>query len=84
VLAAEPPLAAALEVPADEPSAADTIAPLERHGQARVWVIDGRPRYHLTECRRVDSAAEPISLAQAVTDGFTPCAECDPDNRITG
>ncbi|MFL6161193.1 MAG: hypothetical protein ACJ74U_03105 [Jatrophihabitantaceae bacterium] len=72
------------QLAADEPAAAETIAPLERHGQARVWVIDGRPRYHLTECRQLDGSAEPISLAQAVADGFTPCADCDPDNRITG
>jgi hypothetical protein len=67
----------------DEPPAAETVAPLERHGQARVWVIDGRPRYHLAECRHLDGSAEPISLSQAVEDGFTPCADCDPDNRIT-
>jgi len=66
-----------------EPPAAETVAPLERHGQARVWVIDGRPRYHLIECRHLDGSAEPVSLNQAVEDGFTPCAVCDPDNRIT-
>ena len=69
--------------PVDEPPAADTLPPLDRHGQARVWVIDGRPRYHLLECGHLDGSAEPISLAQAVEDGFTPCADCDPDNRIT-
>jgi len=69
--------------PIDEPPAADTLPLLDRHGQARVWVIDGRPRYHLAECAQLDGSAEPISLAQAVEDGFTPCANCDPDNRIT-
>jgi len=68
---------------AGEPAAAETVAPLDRHGQARVWVIDGRPRYHLAECRHLDGSAEPVSLNQAVQDGFTPCADCDPDNRIT-
>ncbi|HEU5268668.1 MAG TPA: hypothetical protein VFU36_02005 [Jatrophihabitans sp.] len=67
-----------------EPAAASTMPPLDRHGRARVWVIDGRPRYHLVECRHLDGTAEPISLNQAVEDGFTPCADCDPDNRITG
>jgi hypothetical protein len=46
-------------------------------------VIDGRPRYHLAECRHLDGSAEPVSLNQAVQDCFTPCADCDPDNRIT-
>jgi hypothetical protein len=68
---------------AGEPPAAETVAPLDRHGQARVWVIDGRPRYHLAECRHLDGRAEPVSLNQAVQDGFSPCADCDPDNRIT-
>lgn len=78
-----PPAEGEDESLADEPPAADTVAPLDRHGQGRVWVIDGHPRYHLTECRHLDGTAEPISLGQAVQDGFTPCAACDPDNRIT-
>jgi hypothetical protein len=68
---------------ADDPPAADTVAPLSGHGQNLVWVIDGRPRYHLAACAfLLGRSGEPISLSQAVEDGFTPCSLCDPDNRI--
>lgn len=68
-----------------EPAAADTIAPVGRYGQSRVWVIDGRPRYHMAECRVLDGTVpEAVPLAQAVEDGFTPCAVCDPDNKLVG
>jgi hypothetical protein len=77
------PEAAADEDAEEDPPPAGTTAPLAEHGQSSVWVIDGRPRYHLVECRHLDGTAEPISLNQAVEDGFTPCADCDPDNRIT-
>lgn len=45
-----------------------------------VWVIDGRPRYHLGDCVLVkewESIA--IERAQAVEDAFVPCAACRPD-----
>jgi hypothetical protein len=68
---------------ADDPPAADTVAPLAGHGQNLVWVIDGRPRYHLAACAfLLGRSSESISLSQAVEDGFTPCSLCDPDNRI--
>jgi hypothetical protein len=74
----------AIESPEDPP-AADTIAPLPRYGRSRVWVVDGRPRYHLAECASLNGTVpEAIALAQAVEDGFTPCAHCDPDNKLTG
>jgi len=73
--------------PADDaeqdPPAADTAAPLSGHGQHSVWVIDGRPRYHLASCDfLLGRADQPIPLSQAVEDGFTPCSRCDPDNRL--
>ncbi len=44
-----------------------------------VWVIDGRPRYHLGECSFLaDKDAEPVPLQQAIEDGFTPCSICSP------
>lgn len=47
----------------------------------RVWVVDGRPRYHLESCLILkDQDAEPIPLAQATEDGFMPCSLCEPDN----
>jgi hypothetical protein len=45
----------------------------------QVWVVDGRPRYHLAGCATVAGLpAEPISLAQAKQDGFIPCSLCAP------
>jgi hypothetical protein len=45
----------------------------------QVWVIDGRPRYHLQSCLIIkDQDAEPITLAQAIEDGFMPCSMCEP------
>ncbi len=49
--------------------------------ERRVWVVDGRPEYHRTTCRRLaETEAEPIPHGQAVEDGFVPCSVCDPDS----
>jgi hypothetical protein len=46
-----------------------------------VWVIDGRPAYHLQGCATItDLDAEPILRAQATEDGFMPCSACAPDS----
>ncbi len=52
----------------------------------QVWVVDGRPDYHLEDCRSLKVAtsqqpgdAEQIPRAQAVEDGFSPCPDCRPD-----
>ena len=67
----------------DEPPSAGTTAPLDVSGDERVWVVDGRPRYHWKSCAFLDfRESEPITLKQAVEDGFTPCALCDPDTRL--
>jgi hypothetical protein len=45
-----------------------------------VWVIDGRPRYHLAHCAIIQGQdAEPIPLEQATEDGFMPCSLCEPN-----
>ena len=52
------------------------------HGAApgQVWVVDGRPRYHRSECMIIKGQhAEPIPHEQATEDGFTPCSLCEPD-----
>lgn len=53
---------------------------------AEVWVVDGRPDYHVADCRSLKAAAaqeetdaEPIPRPQAVEDGFRPCPDCRPD-----
>ncbi|MGH8861021.1 MAG: hypothetical protein ACRDVG_07260, partial [Jatrophihabitantaceae bacterium] len=58
---------------------------------AQVWVVDGRPDYHLEDCRSLKIAAtqggtdgEAIPRAQAVEDGFSPCPDCGPDGAGHG
>lgn len=59
-----------VEVPAE--------APVQDDGQ--VWVIDGRPRYHLADCAIIQGQdAEPIPFEQATEDGFMPCSLCEPN-----
>jgi hypothetical protein len=66
-----------------EPAVADTDPPLRSRGDEPVWVIDGRPRYHLSGCGfLLGRHPEPVPLRQAVEDGFTPCALCDPDSEL--
>jgi hypothetical protein len=49
-------------------------------GTDDVWVIDGRPRYHLEGCAIIKGQdAEPIPYEQATEDGFMPCSLCEPD-----
>jgi hypothetical protein len=65
------PAGSADDVPAD-PLAAD-----------QVWVVDGRPRYHLEGCATIaGQPAEQISLAQAKQDGFIPCSLCAPTTAV--
>jgi hypothetical protein len=66
-----------------DPDAADTDPPLRSRGDEPVWVVDGRPRYHLPGCAfLIGRGPEPVPLRQAVEDGFTPCALCDPDTGL--
>jgi hypothetical protein len=69
-------------VPADEP-AAESVSPdeLTRFAQlpAEVLVVDGRPRFHLADCLHLlGMDAEPVTTAEAVEYGFTPCDLCRP------
>gem|GEM_PF-4491663 len=67
----------------DEPPVAATDPPLRSRGDEPVWVIDGRPRYHLDSCGFLHGREpESVPLRQAVEDGFTPCALCDPDSGL--
>jgi hypothetical protein len=90
--AAEPAAAepAAAEPAAAEPAAAEPAVPDAEQPPAApapiaapagaVWVVDGRPRYHLEACLIIkDQGAEPIPLAQATEDGFMPCSMCEPN-----
>lgn len=68
--------------PPDEP-AIEPVLPGERDRVAgidvEVAVVDGRPRYHLTDCSHLDGKdAEPLLASEAVELGFTPCIRCRP------
>ncbi|GGM86766.1 hypothetical protein ACFFX1_49065 [Dactylosporangium sucinum] len=76
------------EDPADEPpvqpsSAADVarVATL----QTDVFVIDGRPRYHVQGCPHLlGREHEPLPAHEAVELGFTPCSVCTPNDVLLG
>ena len=81
--AAETNLLPAVTRRADTPHAATprAAAPAQRD----VWVIDGRPRYHLEGCAIIKGQdAEPIPWEQATEDGFMPCSLCEPDSILAG
>jgi hypothetical protein len=57
----------------------------------RVWVVDGRPGYHLGQCPLLDDLPsgvipERVPLSQALEDGFVPCPTCAPseDRLVAG
>jgi hypothetical protein len=63
------------ELPAAEADAEDDRVVADDE----VWVIDGRPRYHLGDCAIIKGQdAEPIPYDQATEDGFMPCSLCEP------
>ncbi|MGY1813212.1 hypothetical protein [Blastococcus sp. SYSU D00820] len=48
-----------------------------------VLVVDEHPRYHLAGCRWLTGRETiPLPVAEARTDGFTPCALCRPDRHL--
>jgi methylphosphotriester-DNA--protein-cysteine methyltransferase len=65
-------------VPEPEPEGEPEPVADEASAQSReVWVIDGRPRYHAADCLIIKGrSAQPVSLEQAVQDGFQPCSLC--------
>jgi clumping factor A len=76
----------AAEDPADEPPV-QRIQPDDAVRVARmpteVVVVDGRPRYHLSDCPHlVGRSTEPLPVAEAVELGFTPCGLCRPVDRL--
>jgi len=67
---------------ADEPPA-QPVQPTDLRRLAgletAVHVMDGRPRYHLADCRHLrDRPAETLTVAEAVGLGFSPCGWCRP------
>lgn len=72
------------EPPEEDASAADAlrVAGLDAE-QARVVVVDGRPRYHLPDCPHLAGKdTVPLSVGEAREAGFTPCSLCKPDTTL--
>ena len=43
----------------------------------RVWVLDGRPRFHAQDCLIIKGQpAQPMPYDEAVAGGFQPCSLC--------
>jgi hypothetical protein len=48
-----------------------------------VLVVDEHPRYHLPGCVHLDGRTTiPLPVDEARSDGFTPCAGCEPDRNL--
>ena len=63
----------------DQPGPEQSGAELMSARTDQVWVLDGRPRYHLGDCAIIKGQdAEKIPLDQATEDGFIPCSLCEP------
>ncbi len=49
----------------------------------QVLVVDEHPRYHLADCSWLRGRATiPLPVAEARSDGFSPCAVCSPDSHL--
>lgn len=81
-----PPQREPVEDPDDEPER-QFVSAAEAARVARmtadVYVVDGRPRYHLAGCvHLMDKEAEPLPVNEAAELGFTPCGLCEPDSAL--
>jgi hypothetical protein len=72
------------ESAADASAKTTVLHPVTEDANREVWVIDGRPRYHLADCAIIKGQeAEPIPYSQATEDGFMPCSLCEPNAART-
>ena len=54
-------------------------------GPSQVWVVDGRPEFHVRACRTIqDVEVVEVPLHQALDDGFTECSVCRPTSGGAG
>jgi hypothetical protein len=72
--------------PEDEPAAQPTSpgdAARIAGMSTEVYVVDGRPRYHLRGCvHLMGRESEPLPVSEAVELGFSPCGVCEPDSSL--
>jgi len=53
--------------------------PAPGSGEQTVYVINGRPNYHMRTCRRLEGKGKhPMALSDAIANGYQPCKECRP------
>lgn len=65
----------------EEVEVTDLLLVMDLHDE--VVVVDEHPRYHLAGCRWLRGrTAIPLPIDEARTDGFTPCAVCEPDRHL--
>jgi hypothetical protein len=69
------------EPPVEDVSAPDALRVVDLLDE--VMVVDGRPRYHLSDCRHLlGRDIIPLPIREAREAGFTPCGWCAPDTRL--
>ena len=69
------------EPPVEEVEVTDLLVVVDLRDE--VLVVDEHPRYHLAGCRWLGGRETfPLPLDEARTDGFTPCAWCEPDRTL--
>ena len=69
------------EPPVEDVSAPDALRVVDLLDE--VMVVDGRPRYHLSDCRHLlGRDIIPLPVREAREAGFTPCGWCAPDTRL--
>lgn len=69
------------EPPVEDVSAPDALRVVDLLDE--VMVVDGRPRYHLSDCRHLlGRDIIPLPVREAREAGFAPCGWCAPDTRL--
>jgi hypothetical protein len=69
------------EPPEEDVSAPDALRVIDL--DVDVFVVDGRPRYHLEDCPHLaDREVIPLPVPEAREAGFTPCSLCKPDSKL--
>jgi hypothetical protein len=57
--------------------------PLDVPADAMVFVVRGRKRYHLDNCRQLTGRdKEDLTYGEALEEGFSPCTACMPDTAL--
>lgn len=75
----------ATDAPPPVEDVADAVSAEAERSGAYVFVVAGRPRYHVTGCRYLyGRTSEELPVSDAREEGFTPCGTCRPDETLVG